>query len=179
MLVEKSDEKPFSGLMRVREFYGDKYSSYKDLTSEQMVQFSKINDRLAEYETVIKHEFEKLYRYAHDRIKDENDSLHLFDIEINIYFFLREDSPVYKDDGDNIMTILHGYKNTLEWGWGFGDDNNHNTIIDRQHTHKEFDKHCAFFHALYDHTELYYRELLLIGRIDFSLQLQLDFDEMG
>ena len=164
------------GLKQVRELYGDKFVSYRDFTDEQLAQFKNINAKLTAYEKVMRQEVEELYAYAHKRREDKDDIVNDFEIEVSLYFFLDEKSPAYEEEGsDNIMTVIFTTKYDIEWKFGFGDDNDHNTLPARQGTPMEHDKFCALFHALYDHTELHYQELLMIGKFELDVQLHLEY----
>ena len=180
MMLEKACEELYDGLKQVRELYGDKFVSFKDFTTDEITKFRKVNVRLREYEKVMKQEVENLYTYAQDRLVNKNDIVIDFEIEINLYFYLDEQHPAYnEDDSDNILTILYTTKYDIKCEHGFGDKKDHNTLPAREGTAMEHDKHCAVFHALYDHTELHYQELLTIGSFELDIKLHLEYDEIA
>ena len=177
-MICRDDKELYDGLKQVRELCGDVFVSYKYFTDDEIAQFRNINAKLTEYEKVMKQELEELYTYANKRQNDKNDIVDNFEIEVSIYFYLDEKDPAYKEnDSDNIMTIISTTKYDLDWGWGFGDDNDHNTLPARQATSMEYDKHCAIFHALYDHTALHYQELLMIGNFELNAKLYLGYKQ--
>ena len=65
-----------------------------------------------------------------------------------------------------------------DWSFGCCDEGNHNTIINREGTILEHDIHCANFHALYDHTELSYKEILRIGTFELDVSLHLEYSDI-
>jgi len=176
MMLEKDSEKPFNGLKQIRKFYGNNPVSYQDFTFDEILQFRNLNDRLLKFENILKQEVETLHAYAKSRVENKNDSLCCFYIEIDVYFYLEKNNPAYEQDEDNIITILYTTKEEMVWEFGFGDKNNHNTLTDKKGTPMEYDKHCSLLHALYEHTDLYYQELLMIGELDFHMNLCLDYD---
>ena len=176
MMIGKDYEELYDGLNQVRELYGNRFVSYTDFTNDEVAKFRNINTKLTEYEKVMKQEVEELYAYANRRRKDKDDIIRDFYMEVSVYFYLDENNPAYKEeDTDNIMTVIFTTKHDVDWEFGFGDDNDHNTLPARQGTPLEHDKYCALFHALYDHTALHYQELLMIGNFELDVKLHIDY----
>ena len=175
-MIGRDDKELYDGLMQVRELCGDGFISYKDFINDEITQFRNLNAKLTKYEKIMKQEVEDLYTYANKRRNDKDDIVDDFEIEVSVYFYLDKKDPAYKeDDSDNIMTVISTTKYDLDWG--FGDDNDHNTLPARQETAMEHDKHCATFHALYDHTALHYQELLMIGNFEHNIKLHIGYKQ--
>ena len=181
MMIEwDNDDELYDGLKNVRDMYGETRKSFLELNNEEIEKFRLMNAKLMEYENVMRIETEKLFTDAEARVDDKSDVVKDFELIVELYFYLDEKDPAYSDDffeSDNIMTILRTDKTTpLNWDWGYGDDNCHNTIPSRQGTIIENDKHCATFHALYDHTELSYKEIVRIGAFEMDVKVHFGYE---
>jgi len=173
----------YDGVRQIRTLDGKTYSNIFDLTNKELEKFRELGAKLMEFEKDIKKEVEGVYTYAKKRLDNKDDIVRDFDIEIKLFFFLDENDPAFQDyDTDNIMSILQTNKYQTEgespdWSFGCCDDGEHNTIPCREGTIFEHDKHCANFHALYDHTDLSYREILRIGSFELDVTLHLEYKE--
>lgn len=176
-----NDEKQlYDGLKQVRKVHKESHKEIRKFTNQEVEKFKLLNNKLRSYEKIMRQETESLYTYAKSRI-DDNSIVIDFEIEIKLYFYLSESDPAFViDESDNIMCILQTTKyGKLDWEWGFGDENDHNTIPERVGTLMENEKHCAIFHALYDHTMLNYEEILRIGSFKMDVQLHLAYNKIN
>ncbi|MDQ7060412.1 MAG: hypothetical protein Q9M43_04530 [Sulfurimonas sp.] len=170
----------YDGLKQIRDKDGESEGGVEAFTSVELQKFRRLNTKLMDYEKIMRKETEKLFSYAQTRVEDKHDIVSDFELTVDVYFYLDENDSVYiKDDfgnSDNIMTILRTWKQgTLKWDWGYGDNKCHNTIPMRQGTAMEYDKHCATFHALYDHTKLSYKEILKIGAFELDIKVHFEY----
>ena len=144
-----------------------------DLSPEQMLQLQQLNDRLATIEKQVKREAMNLNTQLRVRIHDLADWLMDYEIELEITFQLREDDPAYRDDDDNILaTLREMLKDCDQDDFGIDDGINHNDIfqhIDGHPMQEEF--HCWLYHCLYDHTNLWFDDMLRIGSIWVDIQV--------
>jgi len=179
MLIEyRNNKNQFNdGLLQVRKLYKQSYKKFYEFNNQELEKFTVFNNKLKSYEKIMRQEVEMLYLYAKSRVNDSSDIVMDFEINIKIYFYLSESDPAFvNDNSDNIMCILQTTKyGKIKWEWGFGYDNDHNTLPNRAGTLMESEKHCATFHALYDHTILNYEEILRIGSFDMDTQLHFQY----
>jgi len=172
----------YDGRRQVRTADGSTLANIFKLSADELEKFRKLGVRLNEYEKEIKEEVNGVYTYAKKRLDDPKDIVRDFDITIKLYFYLDENDPVYTDyNSDNIMSILQMTKHATEdahpdWKWGCCDANDHNTIPLQQGTVLEHDRHSATFHALYDHSDLSYKEILRIGSFELDVILHLEYN---
>ncbi len=140
-------------------------------SEEQVVQLRALNARLHNLQKKLIKEAINLDQALLTRLADSNDSLHDYEIEIIINFYLKESDQEYKDDKDNIITVIDEYvkkisltDNSSEWRW----NGNHNEYKGRDFGGSSLiskDHHCWWFHCLYDHNHLFVEDLLRIGII--------------
>jgi len=165
----------YEGLSRLRTLLGTNRScGIEDLNEMEIQTLRSLNEKLQDYEAFMKMEAEHLmhgicsYR---DRCEEK------VSLIAEISFFLSEESEAYDENECNLLTVLTETKHyPLQWEWGFGDEKCHNTIPNRVGTPFEKDKHCATFHALYDHTDLTWKEILEIGSFSMRFSLELNYD---
>jgi hypothetical protein len=155
--------------------------SHNKLTKKQLQALKNLNTRLKILQDRLIAEVLNLDRELKLRVADENDILDDYEIELQLSFFLKEDDNKYKKDDDNILTSLSEYLKGISidikqypWRW----DNNHNEFRGRTEHLMKQDYHCWWFHCLYDHTDLEFKDMLRIGRIwsDIKVYYQY-FDE--
>lgn len=151
-MVEKYDIDAKDALLRVR----DTMRYDKDLTSEQLDRLKALNLQLSQYENKIKEQVKQLGA-----------------CEVEMSFYLEEDHPSYKDEDDNILMIMSQDFSDKRDIYGIADGKNHNDFRgEAWRTNPMCDEyHCWTFHALYDHTELEWEELLLIGSIGVDIKM--------
>jgi len=166
------------GLKQVRKIHKESHKDIREFTNQEVEEFNLLNNKLKSYEKIMRQETESLYTYAKSRVNNSSDIVTDFEIEIKLYFYLSENDPAFIiNESDNIMCILQTSKyGKLDWKWGFGDESDHNTLPNRAGTLMENEKHCATFHALYDHTILVYEDILRIGSFEMDIQLHLTYN---
>lgn len=184
MMIDKNNgDVLYDGIKQVREMYGETNHSIQDLNHEEIEKLRTLNSKLRNYEKVMRQETEDLFSYAQSRVNNVNDIVKDFELEIDLYFYLSMEDLAYLNDdsqSDNIMSILRTSKsNPLKWTHGYGDKNCHNTILFRQGTSIEHDKLCATFHALYDHTDLSYKEIIKMGIFEMNIKLEFHYPTMN
>ena len=125
---------------------------------ENIARLKKLNCYLQVIENGANAEAGKIKQTLQARLREQEEFLTDYEIDIEVVFFLREDDPDYSEDDDSILVTLHccdhiGFENT--------DGNyDHNTVGGLLPF-----RHCALFHALYDHIspDLHWSDLLRIG----------------
>ena len=105
---------------------------------------------------------------------DPADWLFDYEIELEVSCWLREDDPAYQEDHDNILVTLKEYLKGLRnptQAFGIDDGMNHNECQwgDGHPMQGEF--HCWLYHCLYDHTDLWFEDMLRIGHIWVDLKV--------
>jgi len=153
----------------------DDLTSVLDFTDEQIEKFRALNNFLTKFEFNLKSEIQAIFK-TRDKFNVSDD--YVFDeITINLSFYLSQNDEYYDEDYDNCIIVLTESFNIdrdleREDYWGLADGNCHNTLLNRQGHVMQDDKHCWIMHALYDHTELSYDEILKISYIDISYKIQ-------
>jgi hypothetical protein len=141
---------------------------------EQWQYLQHLNARLAVIERQVKRETLSLITTLEARVHDPDDWLRDYEIELEVSFWLREDDPAYQEDDDNILVTLHEYLTILRHraqDFGIDDGRNHNVFQwgDEHPMQGEF--HCWLYHCLYDHTDLWFEDMLRIGHIWVDLKV--------
>ena len=172
-MLAHDDDNPSDTLKRMHKIEKEhRYAS--DLTSEEIDQFRTLNRFLKAYEHKIVHEVESLYSYATKKTEESSEWIDSYEgIEIKVYFFLKENDEAWDEYDDNIVVTLTDYilgaPSTL---LGAGEDH---TLVNVAPDFGE--THCWLFHALYDHTELGWDDMLRIGSIGMECILRVGREE--
>jgi len=175
-MVEIPDGDLFEGLERFRKYYRDEKIAYKDLSDSDFDGLLALNRKLSKLEKEIITEYNKLYSFAQQRVDIEDDRLCCFYIEIFIEFYLDKNHPAYKEDGDNLLTVLYTSHEMPSFDFGIGDGIEHTTLLEKNLALLKSEKHCYIMHSLYEHTSLNLQELLVIGSFEYQFRLILDYD---
>ena len=144
------------------------------LSSDQRQYLQRLNDRLTVIEQQVTREALALFAQLDARVQDPQDWLSDYEIELEVRFWLREDDPAYQEDDDNILATLKEHlklQRHLPEPFGIDDGINHNIFqgMDGHPMQGEF--HCWLYHCLYDHTDLWFNDMLRIGHIWVELQV--------
>jgi hypothetical protein len=144
------------------------------LSPEERQYLQHLNDRLAVIERQVKREALSLITTLEARVHDPADWLFDYEIELEVSFWLREDDPAYQEEDDNILVTLKEYLKGLRnpaHDFGIDDGMNHNEFQwgDGHPMQGEF--HCWLYHCLYDHTDLWFEDMLRIGHIWVDLKV--------
>ena len=140
---------------------------------ENIVSLKKLNSYLQVIEKEANAEVGKIKQALQTRLQKQKEFLTDYEIDIEVVFVLREDDLDYSEDEDNILVTLHccdhiGSENAEE-------NYDYNTISKLLPF-----RHCALFHALYDHVSphLDLSELLRIGSawVNIHVEYQRRYD---
>ena len=151
--------------------------SVADMTPEQRVRLTKLNQQLSQIEMDIVREALPQLAKLQARVNDPDDWLQDYECDCKLRFSLRHDDAFYdEEDSENVIVDLREYLKGITDGKGclLGDGRNWNEFRHQQDhpMHGEF--HCWLFHCLYDHTHIGWANILRIGEvwidIDFRLQ---------
>jgi hypothetical protein len=142
------------------------------LSSDQRYQLQRLNDRLAAIEHHIQREATILNTQLQARVQDPADWLSDYEIELEVTFWLREDDPAYQEDDDNILaTLRERLKGCAQHDFGIDDRINHNAFQQMDGHPMQGEVHCWLYHRLYGHTDLWFDDMLRIGRIWVDIQV--------
>ncbi|RBQ32049.1 hypothetical protein CRU92_04575 [Arcobacter sp. FW59] len=153
------------------------------ITKKMLSELQLVNKRLKKLQDTLLSEAMKIDKELSKRVEDKNDILDDYEIEIKISFILKDSDPKYKENDDNIITKIKEYmtnisddkyKKTSSYIWS----ENHNEFFGREHHQMKDEYHCWWYHCLYDHNNLSFKDILRIGRIwsDIKVYYQY-FDE--
>jgi len=143
-----------------------------------LCELRKLNNRIFLIQQKIIAEAQKISLETKKRSENKNDILDDYEIEIEVQFFLKENDPEYNDEDDNIITTIYEYSKFLPDGkdtkWCF-ETQNHNEFVGwKQHQMKD-DYHCWWFHCLYDHNQVDFKDMLRIGTIWTDIKVQYQY----
>lgn len=138
-------------------------------TEENIAKLKKLNDHLRLIQNEAQAEVEKIRKALKDRLREQKDYLTDYEIEIQITFYLREDDPEYCEDEDNILVKLDCLSLI-----GFYDADEDYDYNDQIGGWLSSFRHCALFHALYDHVSpgLHWSDMLRIGGVWVDIHVQ-------
>ncbi len=147
-----------------------------ELALAQRQYLQRINDKLAVIERHVKREALDRIAQLDARVHHPDDWLSDYELELEVSFWLREDDPAFKEDDDNILvTLKESLKLTLKESlkplrdpadyFGIDDGINHNAFQQRDGHPMQGEFHCWLYHCLYDHTDLWFDDMLRIGHI--------------
>ncbi len=115
----------------------------------------------------------KIKQTLYSRLREQKEFLTDYEIEVEVVFVLREDDPGYAEEEGNILVTLQcgdsiGFENA-------GENYDYNTVSGLLPF-----RHCALFHALYDHVtpHLGFSDLLRIGSawVNITVEYQKKYD---
>ena len=143
-----------------------KEDNFQD-TPENIAELEKLNVHLRVIENEANVEVQKIKQALQARLREQEDFLTDYEIEIEVTFDLRKDDPEYSEDEDNILVTLYCSDYI-----GFDD-------VDENYDYNDVVRflpfrHCALFHALYDHItpRLHRSNLLRIGTIWVEIEVK-------
>jgi hypothetical protein len=143
----------------------------EDLSPDQRQFLMNLNSKLADIEQGIKKECQVLNAELERKLNDPNDWLEDYEIECNVQFMIKEDDLDYDEDSDNILVELSDHIKHQDWSWGMGDGNNHNDMEGWENCPMSNEQHCSMYHALYDHTDLGWVNMLRIGSLWIDIEV--------
>jgi LysM repeat protein len=168
-MIEKDRDNPTNTLLRIRK--NSINNDYK-LTKDDINKLDKLNNILIKYEEQLKLQILDCLSFANQKVTQKDDWINSQEgVEVELFFYIAQDDPDYKEYDDNIIMILtqNFYDNNC---YGIDDKINHN---DMGHSGFFYGKHhCWIFHSLYDHTQLTFEEILKIDSIDVNIILRLN-----
>lgn len=152
--------------------------------AEAMACLVKLNERLKTIERQLCEVGRCECAILDARIEDPDDPLSDYEIEAELYYYLKEADPMYQQDEDNILTkrtwisLKHLEHSSL-------DDGEDHRLVNIGYPFYEMEQ-CWLFHDLWDHDygpeqrALTAREMLQIGQIGVEIivrhQMLLDVD---
>lgn len=150
---------------RYRYRHVEKQTAYDKISAEGRSQLMALNAQLKrleeQYLPILNAKGESLQA----RVSDPADLMRFFNLEFVLTLCLRKDDPEYEETDDNILLVLR------ESGFDYDEPNRVRGfgITDINYCHlKEFhegEHHCYLFHALAEHCDLDWRDLLRIGEL--------------
>lgn len=149
-------------------------NSVRHATPTELQELQRLNKRLKSLQDKLLNEAVTIDRELNKRVKNIDDALDDYEIELEISFFLKESDPIYNEDEDNIIVNLEEYVKNIS-----------NQDISSSHpwstNHNEFgdEYHCWWFHALYDHKHLSMEEMLKIGKIWGEIKVAYQYFDEG
>lgn len=131
-------------------------------TAENLAKLKRLNDQLAVIQNEANREAGRLKAALKTRLRQQEDFLTDYEIEIDMDFYLRDDDPEYRQDEDSILATLScgdyiGIEDQEDLDYGDGPMKG---ILPTAH--------CCLFHSLYDHISpknLHWSDLLRIGSV--------------
>ena len=139
-----------------------------ELSLAQLQYLQRLNAQLVVIEQQVKREALDLIAQLDARVHHPDDWLADYELELEVSFWLREDDPAYQEDDDNILVTLKEYLTLLrvpDYDCGLDDGINHNAFQQRDGHPMQGECHCWVYHRLYDHTDLWFDDMLRIGHI--------------
>ena len=145
-----------------------------NITKTQKEELKILNQRLLKLQEKILKEAIKIDEELLKRVEDKNDLLDDYEIEFELRFILKKSDKEFNEDDDNFITSITEYlkkvsKNKRDFLWSL--DENH---CDLEKTHPMCDfSHSWWFHCLYDHNHISWKDMLRIG--DFWSDLRVTY----
>ncbi|MDD2906645.1 MAG: hypothetical protein PHH41_03620 [Sulfurimonas sp.] len=150
--------------------------SHKDLTQEDLESLKLFNMRLKKLQDVLINEASRLDTHLRARVADASDILQDYEIELLVQFYLKDDDAFVEDE-DNLLTTIDEYLKNIStelqsdasWRWS---TNNNDFRGKHFSSHPMVDEyHCWWFHCLYDHNKIDFKDMLRIGEIHNDIKV--------
>ncbi len=150
---------------RYRYRHVEKQTAYDEISAEERSQLMALNARLKRLEEQYLPILNTKGQSLQARVSDPADWMKYFNLEFVLTLSLRKDDPEYDEADDNVVLVLResGFdydEPNRVWGFGITDINYRHL----KETHKG-EHHCYLFHALAEHCDLDWRDLLRIGEL--------------
>ena len=147
-------------------------SHYTSLSMVEKIRLLSLNERLKQLENKFTPILTAKYNELKLREADHSDWMDDFNLSLEITFYLREDDDEYEEDDDNIlMQIIELGFNQGDGIPDFGFGATHINHAENGGRYKR-ECHCYLYHALYDHCNLDWRDLLRIGGIYVDIKVE-------
>ena len=148
----------------------EKRTAYEDLTPDERNRLMELNVRLKHLEEQYLPIMNAKGASLQERVRDSADWMCRFNLEIVLTYYLRDDDPEYEGFDDNVLMRVResGFDyDDPDRDWGFG-----MTSVNHCHFRERFagEHHCYLYHALSDHCDLDWRDLLRIGKIQVDIK---------
>jgi len=144
----------------------------ENLSADQRRFLVDLNRKLVDVEQGINKEYQMIKDQLAKRVADTDDWIDDSEIDCYITFHMREDDPDYDVTGDNVLEELQESP-PLERGlYGIADGNNHNEYEGWEDHPMRDEHHCWLYHCLYDHAHLSWINMLRIGSVKISMDVQ-------
>ena len=133
----------------------NKFPCYWEMTDEQQEKLHALNKRLMDVEKSIHERYGQIH-------KDHPEG----ELSCEIDFLLKEDDPEWSDEDDNIMASMDHSFDEYDPNASWNDASHLIRDKDGKPLHL-----CWLFHELYDHLGLVWEDLLRVGQIRVTVQL--------
>ena len=148
----------------------EKRTAYEELSPDERNQLMELNVRLKHLEAQYLPIMNAKGASLQERVRDSADWMRRFNLEIVLTYYLREDDPEYDEFDDNVLMRVResGFDFDDPYrDWGFGI-----TSVNYCHFKERYagEHHCYLYHALSDHCDLDWRDLLRIGEIGVDVK---------
>ncbi|MGB3962133.1 MAG: hypothetical protein WBK95_07850 [Sulfurimonas sp.] len=154
--------------------------SHKDLTQEDLESLKLFNMRLKKLQDVLINEASRLDTHLRARVADASDILQDYEIELLVQFYLKDDDAFVEDE-DNLLTTIDEYLKNIStelqsdasWRWSA----NHNDFRGKHFSSHPMvnENHCWWFHCLYDHNNIDFKDILRIGEIHSDIKVDYQY----
>jgi hypothetical protein len=154
----------------------------QNLSNTQKEELRILNERLLKLQEKIIKEAIKIDMELSKRVANKEDVLDDYEIELEINFILKEDDKEFKEDDDNFITVILEYlkgisKKSDNYPWKLED--NHNDFRACKNHPMQNEYHCWWFHCLYDHNHLSWKDMLRIGEFWSDLKVKYQYFDKG
>jgi len=148
-----------------------------NIKKKQLKKLRKFNDKLLLLQKKLLNEMICLDKLLSKRVKNKNDLLDDYEIELKLTFVLNENDKNYNENEDNIITGIYECEKNISKRnkqKNYIYNRNHNEFMFWNHPMKG-DYHCWWFHCLYDHNHLSFEDILKIGTIWSDIEVQYQY----
>ena len=144
----------------------------QNLSADQRLFLVDLNRKLVDVEKGIKKECQAINDELPKRVADADDWLDDYENDVYITFYMRKDDPDHDVIGDNILEELHEYPSKGDYDDQLGGGKNHNEYEGWEDHPMRDEHHCWLYHCLYDHAHLGWINILRIGSVKISMDVQ-------
>jgi len=150
----------------------EKKTAYEDLSPDERNWLMELNMRLKHLEEQYLPIMNAKGASLQARARDAADWMRCFNLELVLTYYLRDDDPEYEGFDDNVLMRVR------ESGFDYDDPDRDRgfgmTSVNHCHSKERFagEHHCYLYHALSDHCDLDWRDLLRIGKIRVDVKTE-------
>jgi hypothetical protein len=142
------------------------------LTLEELQELEILNARLKNLGTKLLSETITIDTQLSKRVEDKNDILDDYELEIRLEFYLKNEDTMLIFLVEHLKGISKDNSKQLRF------EENHNEFLGWENHPMKDENHSWWYHCLYDHTDLGFKDMAKIGIIWSDIEVSYQYQDL-